>query len=122
MTREQILALIADAAQETSAALSAMSSVVQRYMGISAALLEMLSEPEPDNGDGPQFLTYKQAAELLQVSRGSLYEKVKHHKIPFHYIGDGKTIRFKRSELLKYADGGRVATNEEIRRRAGFID
>ncbi|HNX38721.1 MAG TPA: helix-turn-helix domain-containing protein [Candidatus Cloacimonadota bacterium] len=119
MTNEQILDMMKGAADEAAALTQAMSLHLQRYLSMITAMAVHLSQPVPAPS-GPEFLTYKQAAELLQVSRGSLYEKVKNHKIPFHYIGDGKTIRFKRSDLLALAEERRVATNSEIRHKAGL--
>lgn len=50
------------------------------------------------------YLTVKQAAELLKIVPGSLYNLISQNKVPFHK--SGKKVLFKKSELTGWLANG----------------
>jgi len=65
---------------------------------IQAALNNIPGIPVVDVNEG--YLTVEQAADLLKLVKGSIYNLVHKNSIPFHK--SGKRILFKRSELTKW--------------------
>lgn len=56
-----------------------------------------------------EFLTFKEALELLNVSKSTLYKLTSSKKIPF-YKPKGK-IYFKREQLVEYIEKGFVSND-----------
>lgn len=63
---------------------------------------------------GKEYLTTKEAAELIGVSRSRVAQLVSSRKIPFYRNGNGLRNYFKRSELEEWMGATRVATDAEI--------
>lgn len=61
-----------------------------------------------------EYLTTKEAAELIGVGRSRLTQLVFSRSIPFYRNGNGKRNYFKRSELEEWMSATRVATDAEI--------
>ncbi len=57
-----------------------------------------------------KILTVKEACEFLRIGRTKLWELTKANKIPAYRIGRGKrsSLRYKRSELLRWLEQNRV--------------
>lgn len=60
------------------------------------------------------------AANYLGMTKGLLYKLTSCHRIPF-YKPCGKRIFFRKSELDKWLDAGRIATNAELQNKKGGI-
>lgn len=58
-----------------------------------------------------EFLNADEAADLLQLSKQSLYVKTMNRTVP--HIKRGKRLYFDRSELIAFIRGGRVRTSTE---------
>ncbi len=58
-----------------------------------------------------EFLTTAQVLELLQIGRTKLWELVRSGSLPAYRIGEGATapLRYRRSEVLDWLEGRRVA-------------
>lgn len=59
------------------------------------------------------FLTVKEASQMLGLSKGTLYNMIGRNQIPY-YQPRGK-VYFKRAEILQWIEEGRVASVEEVR-------
>jgi excisionase family DNA binding protein len=57
------------------------------------------NRPEPD------FLSVDQAADFLNLSKGTIYKKVSLGELPFYK--SGKKLHFKKSELSKIVESGK---------------
>lgn len=60
-----------------------------------------------------ELLTFDDAVYMLGFSKSYLYKLTSQRQIP-HYKPIGKTIYFKRSELMQWIESSRVLTDEEI--------
>lgn len=60
-----------------------------------------------------ELLTFDEAVLILGFSKSYLYKLTCNRQIP-HYKPCGKTIFFKRSELMKWVENGRVPTQDEV--------
>lgn len=60
------------------------------------------------------ILNFNEAAEYLSVTKGFLYKLTSTHRVPF-YKPCGKKVFFRKSELDKWLEAGRVATDEELK-------
>ncbi|HBA36831.1 TPA: hypothetical protein DCZ15_03075 [Candidatus Falkowbacteria bacterium] len=49
-----------------------------------------------------EFLTTEQLAELLSLSKTSIYRLISHRLIPFYKLGHN--VRFKRADVLEYLE------------------
>ena len=54
----------------------------------------------------PELIGIEELSQLLQVSKGTLYNWIYRRKIPF--IKVGRLVRFDRAEIAKYLDGCRI--------------
>lgn len=59
------------------------------------------SEKQPNIKQFPPVLTVKETAELLRISRSTVYELIKQGEIPFFQIGNKK--RFRTEQVLNWA-------------------
>lgn len=50
-----------------------------------------------------QMMTYRQAAELLQLPIGTVYSMVSHHRIPHVRLGP-RLVRFCRDEITRWLE------------------
>jgi excisionase family DNA binding protein len=50
-----------------------------------------------------QMMTYRQAADLLQLPIGTIYAMVSHHRIPHVRLGP-RLVRFCRDEIAKWLE------------------
>jgi len=75
---------------------------------IEALILEQ--QQSPVNKD--KIMRLKDAAEFLQVSPNSIYQKVSARTIPF--MKRGKHLYFSKGELMEYIKAGRQRTVSEI--------
>jgi excisionase family DNA binding protein len=57
-----------------------------------------------------QMMTYRQAAELLQLPIGTVYAMVSHHRIPHVRLGP-RLVRFSRDEITKWLEVRRVGVS-----------
>lgn len=60
----------------------------------------------------PEFLTVKQAAELLSLSKQTVYQKCSRRELP--HIKTGKHLLFERSELLEVLKNLKVKSKQQI--------
>lgn len=67
-----------------------------------------------------EVLTVDEAAKYLGLSKSYLYKMTHYQQIP-HYKPGGKICYFKRTELERWLTEKRVATRDEISRRAQAI-
>jgi excisionase family DNA binding protein len=66
---------------------------------VKQALSELHQEyPINDNEEDDEYLTQKEAAKFLKVSAPTIIKWKQENKIPYYQIG--RTIKFKKSELL----------------------
>ncbi|HRU83622.1 MAG TPA: helix-turn-helix domain-containing protein [Candidatus Cloacimonas sp.] len=63
--------------------------------------------------DSKIYLNVTEAADLLNVKPGTIYQLVWRKKIPY-YKPLGKKLLFKKEELLSYIEKSRVQTQDEI--------
>lgn len=70
--------------------------------------------------DPEEVLTVKEAAELLDITRPTLYNLMSKRQVPF--MKKGKRCYFLRGELLNYLKQGRRRTVEEQKREADEYD
>lgn len=59
-----------------------------------------------------EFLTVKEASQMLGLSKGTLYNMIGRNQIPY-YQPRGK-VYFKKEEILQWIEKARVSSNEEI--------
>lgn len=64
-------------------------------------------------GSKKELLTFDDARLMLGLSKSYLYKLTSQRLIP-HLKPIGKTIYFKRSDLIKWVESGRVLTKEEL--------
>lgn len=62
------------------------------------------------------FISIEQAAQLLGLAKGTLYQKCHKREIP--YFKRGSLLFFSKKELEKWIMDGRVPTKEELRTQA----
>lgn len=60
-----------------------------------------------------EIINIKEACELTDLARPTIYGLVSKREIPF--FKQGQKLRFKRSELIAWIESGRVMTRDEIR-------
>lgn len=60
-----------------------------------------------------ELLTFDDAVLILGFSKSYLYKLTCNREIP-HFKPLGKTIFFKRSELMKWVENGKVPTRDEM--------
>lgn len=65
------------------------------------------------------FLTVKEASQMLGLSKGTLYNMICRNQIPY-YQPRGK-VYFKKEEILQWIERGRVSSNEEIQSNVELI-
>ena len=61
-----------------------------------------------DSGD--EILTAREAQEFLKIGRTKLWDLTRSNAIPAYRVGPGSrsSLRYKRTELLRWLDGNRV--------------
>ncbi|MBV6647498.1 MAG: helix-turn-helix domain-containing protein [Cyclobacteriaceae bacterium] len=69
-------------------------------------------ESSPSTGDA--FMDVNEASNFLGDAKATLYGRTSKNEIPFYKRG--KKVYFKRSDLIKWIEEGRVKTSEEIRK------
>ena len=59
---------------------------------------------------GEEILTSTEARKLLKIGRTKLWELTRSNVLPAYRVGDGNrsSLRYKKSELLRWLDGNRV--------------
>ena len=78
----------------------------------------LISKNTPPSPNTDQLLPIKQAAELLNLTVGTLYTKVHHRTIPFIKRAGVKKLFFSRKKLLEFINEGEQATRTEIKEQA----
>jgi excisionase family DNA binding protein len=63
--------------------------------------------PEPKDNQSPSLLTYREAARMLGLPRGTIYSMVHHNQIPHVRLGK-RLVRFDVDELRRFVDEHRV--------------
>lgn len=63
-----------------------------------------------------EILTIEDASDFLCLSKSSIYKRTSGWTIPFYKVG--KTLYFKRTELIEWIDKHKVRTREEIEQEA----
>jgi excisionase family DNA binding protein len=81
---------------------------------LKEVLKEIMSETKTDTENKTTLINIQEAAALLNLAVGTIYEKTSEKTIP-HYK-HGKKIMFKKSELLAWVEARRVKTIHEIRK------
>lgn len=84
----------------------AISEVLKRISRIE----EIITAPSPPE-QGEELLNAQQAADLLQITLPTLYNKVAKREIP--HIKKHKRLMFYRSELMDYLNSGRRKTSQQ---------
>lgn len=82
---------------------------------IAAAITEVLKGTAPATQKA--LLTVEEACEYTTLSLSAIYKKTHNRLIPY-YKPDGGKIFFKREDLDNWMMSCRVATDEELRRKA----
>lgn len=82
--------------------------VMQTVERIEALILEQQQSPV----NNEKLMRLKDAAEFLQISPNSIYQKVSARTIPF--MKQGKHLYFSKAELMEYIKAGRQKTVSEI--------
>jgi len=69
-----------------------------------------IKELNETRAEREEFLTSQEVRSLLKIGRTKLWELTKSNMIPAYRIGVGTrgSLRFKRSDLLRWLDGNRV--------------
>lgn len=71
-----------------------------------------VAEKHPRWGQLPESLLVfdpDEAADILHVSRASLYRRVRRKEWPHRILGDGVGIRFTAADLIEILEGGYVS-------------
>lgn len=88
-----------------------------RLSNIESLILDLKHKPkEVEHPKQDKLLTIDEAAELLHLSKPTLYSKVSRNELPF--MKQGKRLYFSKSELMDYVKEGRVKTDAEIKQDA----
>lgn len=82
------------------------------------AIEKLLLNKNEDKSAQPQdeLLTVEQAAELLNLSKGTIYSKKSRGELPV--MKQGKRLYFSKEELMRYLKAGRKKTNAELEAEA----
>ena len=75
-------------------------------------------DTSPPANPPDDFLTVKQAAELLNLTVGTLYIKVSKSELPVCKAPGSKRLYFSRADLLEHVKAGRKRSNAEIEAQA----
>ncbi len=80
---------------------------------VESSIRKILNEQggRPNNEEGG-FLNFEQACKFLDFAKPTLYSKTSKGEIP--HFKKGKRLLFKKSELLKWIEGTRRKTKEDI--------
>ena len=86
---------------------------VAEYIELNRELLSenKISSNAPTE-EFPEIMNIDQASAFLKMAKQSIYMMTSKRDIPF--IKRGKRVVFRKTELLKWLDGGRRQTREEI--------
>ena len=88
-----------------------LNSFIERVANRTVQLLLQKNEQQPAQPQ-EQFLTIKQAAEILNLTVPTLYSKVSKGELPV--MKRGKRLYFSKQELTEYIKSGRKLTNDEV--------
>ena len=89
-----------------------LNSFIDRVANRTVQLLLQKNEQQSTQQQ-EEFLTVKQASELLNLSVPTLYSKVSKGELPV--MKRGKRLYFSKQELTEYIKSGRKLTNEKSR-------
>jgi excisionase family DNA binding protein len=78
----------------------------------SLLLKQNATKPEPVLPESDKFLTISQAAQIINMTVGSVYQLVHQRNIP--YAKKGKRLYFSELELRLWVQSGRRQTVEQI--------
>lgn len=93
-----------------------ISSIAER---VTENILKAVRLDAPPPANPPDdFLTVKQAAELLNLTVGTLYIKVSKSELPVCKAPGSKRLYFSRADLLEHVKAGRKRSNAEIEAQA----
>jgi excisionase family DNA binding protein len=84
----------------------------RRLSQIEQLLSAMASETQEANEPTSDLLTVDETADLLHLSKPTIYSKCSRRELPF--MKRGKRIYFSREELVQYLKDGRQKTMDEI--------
>ena len=87
-------------------------SIDARLSKIESLLLDIKHSPVQIKNDADQLLTIQEVAEVLSLSKPTVYGYVQRREIPF--IKKKKRLYFSKSEILDWAKSGRKDTVAEI--------
>ncbi len=88
-----------------------LNSFIDRVANRTVQLLLQKNEQQSTQQQ-EEFLTVKQASELLNLSVPTLYSKVSKGELPV--MKRGKRLYFSKQELTEYIKSGRKLTNDEV--------
>ena len=80
--------------------INVINPIMKRGQEQIADALEKLSVSKPPDQD--EILNIDQAADLLGLTKGTIYQKVHDQSLKYFKAPGGKMLKFKRSELLAW--------------------
>ncbi len=92
---------------------SFITPIVERV--VSKAMLRAIQQNSQvlnHKSNSEEILNLDEAADLLDLSKNTIYQKTSKNRIPF--FKRGRKLYFKRSELLKWIEAGKQKTVEEV--------
>lgn len=93
------------------------SQIDQRLSHLEQLISELAEQGKQTTTDeGSDLLTIEQAADLLRLSKATIYSKCSLRELP--YMKRGKRLFFSREELLAYLKSGRKRTLDEVQGEA----
>lgn len=78
---------------------------------LTETIQENISNRDTSSGH-PEFMNVTQASEFLGLAVNTLYEKTCKRTIP--HLKRGNRLMFKRSELIKWLEEGKIPTQKEL--------
>lgn len=82
------------------------------HNSVVRAMRTQATQPkEPAEEETKELLSIDEAADLLGLSKPTIYSKCSRGELP--YMKRSKRLYFSRTELIEYIKAGRVKTNEE---------
>lgn len=92
----------------------------QKIVSILSDLLDQkLSQINSDTSEKKLYLSVEETAKMLGIKPGTLYNLNLKRELPFHKVG--KTLLYKRSDVLEYIDSHRVSSADEIRYQSQVV-
>jgi excisionase family DNA binding protein len=88
----------------------AISELLDKVNSLQEQLTNVFTIRYPDSRNP---LSIKEAAELLNLSKNTIYKLVQHKNIPFSK--KGKRLYFQKDELISWINEGKILTAKELK-------